>query len=453
MLQTAKPRKILTPLRVLVIGYFSIAFVSAILLSLPVSSRSGEPQFFVDSLFTAFSGISTTGLVTVDVGSYYSLFGQIVLLLTFQVGGIGYMALVIIMLRFFNRKHSLASQVVAGEGMAGFGPNNFLGFAALVVLSTLVIETAGAVVLFFSWSGDFPPAQAAYAAVFHSVSAFCTAGFTIFPDSLMKYRDSLPVNLAIDSLSLLGAVGFIVIYDILRFIRSVVRGERRVRLTLHSKIVFFGLAVMIFTSASIIFLSEPWPAGTTAGQRVERSLFQAISAETTDGFNTMDIGKMSAASQTFIIVQMLTGAAPGSTGGGIKITTLAVLVMFVLAQLKRRENPVILAGKREIGNGAVGKAVGVAAWFCVVIVLYLLVMTVTEAPHAAFLQILFEIASALGNTGLSTGITASLSVTGKLLLTLAMFIGRAGPLTLGFALVKNENRTIVRRPKEEIYIG
>jgi trk system potassium uptake protein TrkH len=453
VLQMAKTRKFMTPLRILVIGFLSITMLSAVLLSLPVSSRSGRPQFFVDSLFVAFSGISTTGLTPVDIGSYYNLFGQIVLLCTFQIGGIGYMALFILFLRFINRRHSLTSQAVAGEGMAGYGPHNFLVFSGLVVLSTIIIEAAGAIALFLCWRNDYPAGVAVYASVFHSISAFCTAGFSIFPDSLMKYQDNLPVNLIIDIVSFLGAIGFIVIYDLLHFFRAKLRADRRTRLTLHSKIVLFGLAVIILAGATVIFISETWPAGTTVGQRVERSLFQSISAETTDGFNTMDVGKMSPASQTFMIVQMLTGAAPGSTGGGIKITTLALLVLFIFAQLKGRENAVVIAGKREIGNGGVGKALGVAAWFCLVIVVDLLVMTATESSHAGFLQILFEIASALGNTGLSTGITAALSVPGKLLLTLAMFIGRLGPLTLGFALVRNENNSIVRRPKEEIYIG
>jgi trk system potassium uptake protein TrkH len=448
-----KKTRFLTPLRLLVIGYFLITMLSAVLLSLPVSTTSGQPQFFIDSLFVAFSGISTTGLSPVDVGSYYNLFGQIVLLCTFQIGGIGYMAIVIILLNFLTRKRSLTSQTVAIEGMAGYGFHNYFRFSLLVIASTILIEGLGALALFLSGGDTLPPAQAAFNAVFHSVAAFCTAGFTVLPDSLMRYQDNLGVSVTINVVSLLGAIGFIVIYDLLHFFKSRLKGERRVRLTLHSKIVLIGLAAIILIGASITFFSEAWPGDVSIGQRINRSLFQSISAETTDGFNTMDIGKMSPASLTFMIVQMFTGAAPGSTGGGIKITTLALLVMFVIAQLKGKENTIVMAGKREIDKSSVGKALGVAAWFCLIIVVDLLIMMNTEASHATFLQVLFEITSALGNTGLSMGITAGLSVPGKLLLTLAMFIGRVGPLTIGFALVRKNANGFVRRPKEEIFIG
>jgi trk system potassium uptake protein TrkH len=445
--------KRIPPVRLLVIGYFIITFISAVLLSLPVSVNSGQPQNFVDALFVAFSGISTTGLTVVDVSSFYSLFGQLVLLCTFQIGGIGYMALVIIIINFMNKKNTFLLQNTAQESMAGYENRNLLKFSALIILSTMIIELSGAFGFFLVFKNDFPLGQAVYYSVFHSISAFCTAGFSVFPDSFMHYQDNAIINLTIIIVSYLGAIGFIVIYDLLDFFKAKIKGRPRSHLKLHSKFVLLGFTVIILIGTAVILLSEQWPDSVRFEQRIMRSAFQSISASTTDGFNTMNIGSMSPASLTFFILQMFVGAAPGSTGGGIKITTLVLLLLFIFNQLKGRENTLITIGRREIQNKVIERAIGIIGWFLAVIFIDVLVMVNTEKSHAGYLQILFEITSALGNTGLSAGITMNLSMIGKLMLTFTMFVGRVGPLTLGFALARKEVKETIRYPEEELFIG
>jgi len=439
-----------TPYQVLVLGYALVTLIGATLLSLPVSSSQGRYQPFVDSLFVATSGISTTGLSPVDIGSYYNLFGQIVLLCIFQIGGVGYMTFVVFLTYVLRVQLPLTTRLVARESLSGSDLRMLERFFLVVAAFTFIFEAGGATILTLFWSGQYPFAKALYLGVFHSVSAFCTAGFSVFPDNLAGYRDSAVVNLTIIVVSIIGGIGFFVLYDLCRFLAKVIRRERPRRLSVHTKITVVITVAVMLAGTLIVLVAEKWPDDMHLPGKLMISAFQAISASTTDGYNTIDIGAMAPISLTFLILLMFVGASPGGTGGGIKTSTFGIVLCFLWSQLKGNEFHVSIF-KREIPAGTVYKALGILTWFGIIALVDMIILSATE--KASYLQILFEAVSALGNTGLSTGITAGLTATGKITLIITMFVGRVGPLTAGYFLVGRQRPLLYQYAAEDVFVG
>ena len=439
----------ISPYQILVFGYALITMTGAILLSLPISSADGKGQHFLDSLFVAVSGISTTGLTVVDIGSYYSTFGQIVLLCIFQIGGVGYMTFIVFFASIFAIRLPHTAATVAKESLSGSNHGTLGRFFAATLVYTIIFELAGAIILTLFWSEKFPIVKAAYLGVFHSISAFCTAGFGLFPDSLMKYKTNIIVNLTIMIVSIAGGIGFIVLHDIYVYAIKRIKNEYPRRLSIHTRIALITTFVVMLAGTIIVLTTEKWSQTEKLSDRIMVSAFQSVSASTTDGFNTIDIGAMNPTSQTALMALMFIGASPGSTGGGIKTTTLGLILIFLWAQLKGRSTINVL--RREISVSSVYRAFGVFAWFVIVVVADMIILAATE--KASYLQVLFETVSALGNTGLPTGITASLSSIGKIVLIVTMFIGRVGPLTLGFALAGRQKPLPYSYAREDIFIG
>jgi len=400
-------------------------------------------------LFVATSGISTSGLSVVDVGSYYSVFGQIVLMTIFQVGGIGYMVFVVSMFRVLNMKIPLHTRIVAKESLASEGYHQIGRFFLSVFLYTALFELAGMLFLSLLWREKYGFSKALYMGLFHSVSTFCTAGFALFPDNLMRYRDSVGVNLVVNVISLAGGIGFFVMNDLCGFLSDWVKNVRPRRLCLHTKMVFGVSAFVIALGTVIILLAEPWPMEWGLFRRVQTASFQAISASTTDGFNTVDIGALGTTSLLVLMALMFIGASPGSTGGGIKTTTLGSLFVFMRMQMKGPGRAVSF--NREIPLKILHKSIEIFMWFVMILAIDLVWLGWTE--KATFIQIMFEIISALGNTGLSMGITSGLSAPGKWVLIVTMFIGRVGPATLSASVWEKEEIPVYRYAREELFIG
>jgi trk system potassium uptake protein TrkH len=439
-----------SPFRLLVFGYITVTLAGAILLSLPVSTVDGKGQAFVDALFVATSGISTTGLVVVDIGAFYTLFGQIVLLCVFQTGGIGYMSIILFMAQMLGMRTSIVTQVVASESLAGPGLRELGRFFIATIIFTLIFELAGAVVLSLRWMEEYAFGRAIYLGVFHSISAFCTAGFGLFPDSLMRYRDDTVINVTINVVSLAGGLGFFVLHELFLALRGKRGRKRRLQLSVHTRLVLRTTVLIIGLSSAVLYFSGRRDASMNAYERILVSLFQAISASTTDGFNTVDIGALNMTGLVILMVLMFVGASPGSTGGGIKTTTMGVILRFMFAQLMGRESAVNLF-EREIPAASVSKAFGIFTWFILIILADMVVLTMTE--DAPFSGILFEVISALGNTGLSTGITPGLSTAGRIVLTITMLIGRVGPLTFGYFIIGRARPLPYRFAEENVFIG
>jgi len=443
--------KSISPFQLLVSGYLLITLGGAFLLSIPIATKSGRFENYFNALFMASSGISTTGLCVVDPGSFYTFFGQVVLMVIFQIGGIGYMTLLMFILYLFDIKTSLTVQLTARESLAGASLRVLGKFFIATVIFTLIFEMGGALLLALYWLKYYNLVHAVWYGIFHSISAFCTAGFSLFPDNLIKYRDSIVVNAVIDIVSIAGGLGFIVLYEAVIFIVNKYHNIKKLRLSIHTKLVFITTLILLMGGTFLVLITEKWDGSIDYIHRFMYSSFQVISAHTTDGFNTIDIGRMSSASLTVIMMLMFIGASPGSTGGGIKTTTFAITAKYIISLLKGKSSGVVNIYEREIPQESVNKALGIFILFIVIIAIDVTIMSMTE--NQDFRNILFEIISALGNTGLSCGITQQLTLIGKLLLATTMFIGRVGPVTFGYFVFGSVKNTGYHYPQEDVFVG
>lgn len=414
-----------TPQRQLTTGYLSYFLIGGLLLCLPFMTHDGVS--LIDNLFTSMSAISTTGLSTVDVANEYTFFGQLTILLLIQLGGIGYMTLsTFVMYRITHhfvgmRAKAFQTQFAVPECVSmGNMVNN-------IVRYTLVFEVVGALALylFFVHAGVSQPM---WSAVFHSVSAFCTAGFSIYSDNLMQFAGNVPVNLIIMVLSYAGAMGFIVISDLWRKVM-----RRGYRITFTTKVIMcITLGVTLWGTFQLFFF-EPSFAAFAPGDRLLVSLFQTMSAMTTVGYNTVDVSQLMPLSLFVLTAAMYIGASPSGTGGGLKSTTVSAVFAYVKSRLGLRRE-VTLAG-RSIPDYRVNDALTIFIFYTMILFAGTYLLTLIESNRMEFLDLMFEAASALGTVGLSSGVCFSLSGAGKIVLIVLMFIGRVGVLTIGNAML------------------
>ncbi len=431
---------VLTPIQLLVIGYISISIIGSLLLMLPVASSSGISQNYIDALFTSTSASTTTGLIVEDTGTYYSLFGQGIILLLFQIGALGYMIGVTLMVLGLGGKISITDRILLRESVKRPTTVNMIWFVKIITIITFTIEALGALVLTLYWTKDFGFNDALYLGVFHSVSAFCTAGFSLFKDGFIGYQSSILLNVVISILCILGAIGFFVIYDVLRFIGASYKKEQK-KLSVYTKFSFLLTIALILFGFVIIFISE--------GDSIMASLFQAISSSSTTGFNSVDISIMGLPSLFIMMILMFIGASSGGTGGGMKSSTFGVLVLFTYYLLKGKKDVNVF--KRIISPEKIDKAFGIFITSMIFIVVALGILLFTE--EFSFISLLFEIVSALGTVGLSLGITPHLSSIGKLVIISLMLIGRIGPLAIGFSLLGKQKEISFKYPKADIFVG
>ena len=442
------------PQRLLVASFGGLIAAGTLLLLHPAATPADRPIGAVDALFMATSATCVTGLVVRDTGSEFTLFGQLVILALIQLGGIGIMTLSLVILRLFGGRFSPISRAVLTQTLAGAGFwEDFWPLLRLVVRFTLSVEALGAAALFVRWWPELGAARAAYAAVFHAISAFSNAGFSIFPDSLVAWRGDAAVNLVIASLVVLGGIGYLTVYEVLAWLR---RGRP---LSLHSKLALSASAILILAGAALIWLLE-WRfsfADFSSGERFWASLFQSVTSRTA-GFNTVDIGGLAPATLAVIMLLIFIGGSPGSCAGGVKTTTFGVLVVAAWTRLRRRTHvnlfrrtlsPRPLADALSISLG------GLAAVLSGVFLLLTLqqITAGVAQSHALFVEYLFETVSALGTVGLSTGATMTLAPASRLLVTGLMFLGRLGPLTVAAALARRDELTDWRYPEEEVMVG
>jgi len=442
--------KAATPVQILVTGFAIIVLVSAVLLSMPFSSAKHEFQSFTDCLFMASSAISTTGLVVADIGKDYTLFGQLVMLVVIQVGGLGYMCfLPLVVVGLLGGRMSISTRMLLRESMARPTWLDMVKFTRVILVSTLVIESIGAAILAWHWSSTMPRGAAIHAGIYHSITAFCTAGMSIWTDNMMRIGTQLVPNLTLIVLELAGGIGFFVLYDIARQSKKLVRGIHPRQLTTHSKLALTVTGIVVGIGTIVVLLTE-WPHSTmSAGGMIVAAAFQAVSASTTTGFNSVNIAAMSAPAIFMLTVLMFIGASPNSTGGGIKTTTLGVMVSGLWSVLKGREDITMFRRRipHRVLHSAFSLTLAAGLWVTIVIGIMLLI------ERATFEQVVFEVVSAFGNVGLSLGITSQLSTLSRLLITITMFFGRVGPLAIGFSLIGRSDTPLHRYPDEEIYVG
>lgn len=448
-------KNLLPPPLVPVAGFAAIIFVGSLALRI-LPTRAGGRIPFIDALFMATSATCVTGLSLYDIGSQFTPWAQGILLVLIQVGGLGIMLLSTVLLMVLGQRVSLQSRFLLQDTYTYGRSVQLWTFIVHVVLYTAAIEATGAALLFGAFLDRMPPGQAFFHAVFHSVSAFCNAGFSLFPNSLMGYQNSPLVILVMAGLIILGGIGFLVLHETVRAARSPRPWKR---LSLHSKLSV-STTVFLILSGTVFFLAMEWTAALadlSPGGKILASFFQSVTTRTA-GFNSLDFARMKDLTLLGTILLMFVGACPGSTGGGVKTTTVAVLAALSRARLKG--SPCVHAFRRSIPDESLRRAFSVFVLSAVVVVMGTGCLLGSELGHLGaeesrgrFLEILFEATSAFGTVGLSLGATPTLSFWGKITVIGLMFIGRLGPLVLAMAIQPAKKTSRYEYAEEPVMIG
>jgi trk system potassium uptake protein TrkH len=446
MTLTARPRTArltLSPTQTIIIGFAAIILVGAWLLTLPVSSLSGERTPFLTALFTSTSATCVAGLAVVDTADHYSTFGQVVIMGLIQLGGFGYMTSWAILGLILGWRVTLRERIVLTEAHSLYDLGGVARFMRRLILMMLAIEGVGAVILSGRWMLGMPFWRAIYLGVFHSVSAFNNAGFHLMGGfrGLTAYASDPIVCLTLAGLIIIGGIGFTVLFDI-----------RRRQLTLHSRTVLVGTAALIGVSTLLILLLEyrnPGTLGRLPGPaRVLAAFFQSVTPRT-GGFATVDIGAMTEPTLMLLITLMFIGASPGGTGGGIKTTTFMTPLAVIISTIRGSPEPTLF--RRRIPTFVINKAVTVALLALPFIVTMAVLLSSVE--NVRFLPALFEITSAFGSVGLTTGLTPHLSPWGQVIVMVSVFVGRVGLLAMAFSLSRRQQPAKIRYPEERLFVG
>ena len=426
----------------LVFGFMSIILLGSLLLALPISTKDGQSVGFFDSLFTATSAVCVTGLVAVDTGTTFSLFGQVVLLTLIQVGGLGFMVFATRVMMMLGRRISIKNRMLIRESMNGASLSNLGSVARRYLLLALGIEAVGAALLAIRFIPMYGLRRGLWFAVFHAVSAFCNAGFDLFGrfSSLTGFYTDALTLLTVSALIVLGGLGFSVILEVL------LNRHGLKNLSLHTRIV------LTFTMALLL-------AGTVFFMLVENgrldilnAFFQSVTMRTA-GFNSVELSSLTDGSKVFSSLLMMIGASPASTGGGMKTTTVAVVTLLIFSVVKGENE--VNAARRRISADTVRRALAVVTLFLTMVMLGTLSLSIIENGRFSLADILFECSSAMGTVGVSAIGTPNLHPVSRAVLLPMMFLGRVGPLTLAIAVARRQGkaRNLSKYPEEKIMIG
>ena len=431
------------PAQTFMLSFFVVIVLGTFLLMLPRSVAPGHTLSWLDALFTATSATCVTGLIVVDTGSHFSLLGQLIILTLIQIGGLGIMTISSFFALFFGRGMAIKERIMLQEMLNVERLDAITRLLKGVILITFLMESLGALLLFFSWNlpqWDF--SQRLYHSIFHSISAFCNAGFSLNSDSLMSFNTNYSVVLTIAMLIIVGGLGFVVMIDLTRGKIFEYPTRRRVRkFSVHTRLVLIVTSVLLIAGTILFLIIEPF-SGNWLFKTVN-AFFCSVTARTA-GFNTVDIGQLTTSSALLLMLLMFIGASPGSTGGGIKTTTLGILIASFISIIRGKNR--IELFKRSISFTILNRALVVFAFAISFIMFSTFLLSLTE--KASFINLLFEEISAFGTVGLSRGITACLSSWGKIVIIVSMFVGRVGVLTLAFAITTPREHLRVEYPEE-----
>ncbi len=440
------------PSHILAISFLSLILIGTLLLALPISKQDPDARL-VDAFFISTSATCVTGLVSVDISATYTFFGQVVILLLIQLGGLGIMTFstffaYVLAGRLSMRGRDLIEHSVSSQPVPYLG--RLLNFT---VIGTLIIEGLGTIILTLRFNQDYPAATALWMGLFHAVSAFCNAGFSTFSMNLAGHTSDVVVNITVMTLIVLGGLGFWVLHDLIYW-----RGKGQKRLSLHSKLALTvtGLLILIGAALILFFEQENTMRGYGPGGKLLASFFQSITARTA-GFNTLPIENLTNGALLVLIILMAIGASPGSTGGGIKTTTFGIVMASFFTRLRSEEQ--VRLFNRGIPESIVVKAIGISFFWMLAISVSTLLLIITESHGASTLrarsnmvEIVFEAFSALGTVGLSMGLTPRLTDLGKLVCVALMYIGRIGPVTLAVSIASKQSLP-VRFAEENVIVG
>ena len=447
----------LKPPQVVVLSFLVAIVIGAVLLSLPISCNVDGGISLVDRIFTATSATCVTGLIVRDTSTDWTPFGKAVIFILFQAGGLGIMTLSTFFAVLLGRKFTLKENIVIHSAL---DHNKVYGTKTLIkyiVGLTIFVELVGASLLFLRWNftQTWPLKEKIIKSVFHSVSAFCNAGFSLFSNSFMDFKGDFYINIIMISLIFLGGIGFIVILDLLKGVFSI-RKYKKSRLSLQSKIVLITSLVLIVVGAVSIFAIENNNVlgGLATKDKVLSSVFQAVTPRTA-GFNTLPISKLAPATLLVLMLLMFIGASPGSTGGGIKTATFAIVMAAARTMSKNRDR-VFMFG-RTVARTVVRRAILIfilaLLWIFVATFLFVIFEKDNLGAGNIITKSFFEVISAFGTVGLTMGITPGLSIIGKIIIIITMFAGRIGPLTLALAVAIKEEKIDYTYPEEKVMVG
>ena len=433
-------------------AFMGMILLGTLLLMLPFATK-GSGVRFIDALFTMTSAVCVTGLIVMDTPQDFTLFGQVVILLGIQLGGLGYSATATLLLLALGRRIGLRERMMMMEVLNTLSMEGLVRFVKVIVAITLIAESAGALILAVRFSADMDPLRALYFGTFHAVSAFNNAGFSLFADNLIGYRTDLTVNLTITTLIVLGGIGFLVYRDVLDNMHG-----HRFRLSTHTKLALLVSVLLIAGGTVGIWAFEVQNQKTLAampvGDQVLAAYFHSVSARTA-GFNTLDMSLVATPTLYFLILLMIIGASPGGTGGGIKTTTFGIICASIWGTLKGRAD--VMMFHRRIPQELVIKSYVLAVLALGLVTGFTMLLSYSE--NQPFLRIMFEVASAAGTVGLSTGnggvlsLSALFSDFGKSIIIATMFLGRLGPLAIGLFAVKTHEDLRYRYAQARVVLG
>ncbi|APB35144.1 TrkH family potassium uptake protein [Gloeomargarita lithophora Alchichica-D10] len=443
----------MTPARTICLGFLLVIGVGTLLLWLPLSTQAPGWNSLLTALFTSTSAVCVTGLSVVDVGTYYSFWGQLILVLLVQIGGLGYMTSMTLLMLLLGRRFRLKDKLAVQQALDQTGMGGVKNLLRSILIATAAIEVLGVLALLPIFTPKFGFWGGLWHSIFHSINSFNNAGFSLFANSFMNYFNSPLLVVTTTGLILLGGIGYQVLLEF--YLRFTSKYPDRFAFSLNTKVAVSTTLVLLGMGTVAFWLIEANnPAtlgGMNWGERVLAAWFQAVTPRTA-GFNTIDIGQMTATGLFFTIVLMFIGASPGGTGGGIKTTTLRVLVRATRAILRGHEEVIIY--EREIPPTLIYKAIGVLIGSMSLVLLILSLVSITETEQGfTFLQLFFEVVSAFATVGLSTGITGGLTLSGKLLIILTMYAGRVGVLLLMAALFREPRPLRTHYPEETFLVG
>ena len=439
----------LTRAQFIALGFFLIIIMGAILLMLPCMSKNGKSTDFLTTLFTATSATCVTGLVRVDTFTHYTVLGQILILIMIEIGGMGFVTIGVWFSVLFRRKITLSQRGLMQESINAMKLEGIVKLTKKIIRIVAITEIVGAILLSFYFVPELGLIRGIYYSVFHSVSAFCNAGFDLMGyrgeySSLTTLYDNVYVNVVIMGLIVLGGIGFVVWDDI------ITNGINFKKYKLHSRIVILVTTVLIFGGAILFYHLEinNLEATMTMKERILTSFFSSVTPRTA-GFNSVDTGALTTGSKFLTIVLMFIGGSPGSTAGGIKTTTIAILICNMISGMRGEQDTNIF--DRRVEKDVVSKA---SLVFMVNLMVAIIgIMIICNVQNFEMDDVIFECFSAIGTVRMSTGITRSLNAISQVVIIMLMFIGRIGSMTFAFAFLQNRHTVAIRLPKEDVSVG
>lgn len=441
--------KFFSPYMIILLSFVIVTILGGILLSLPISMNYGKSVKLIDGFFIATSAICVTGLASIDIGSVYNIFGQMVILILIQLGGLGVITFTSVIIILISKKIGYYTKKIVQEDININTTFKIEEYVKKVIFSVILIEVIGAVILFFEFIKKFSFLKAVYYSFFHSISSFCNAGFSLFSDNLSSFKNSLIINMTIPILIFLGGIGFSTIlncYNVLRKKEKYLTSTTKLSIKISILLVVIGMLAIFFLEYS----NKNTIGSLSLGQKLEASFFQSVTTRTA-GFNTISMTGLKRSTSLLFIILMFIGASSGSTGGGIKTTTIGIIFLGTLATLKNKDR--IEYNKRSVSWRNYNKSIAILFISLIYTIICIFLLILLE-KNKSLLDLAFEVFSAFGTVGLTRDLTPSLADISKFIIIVTMFVGRVGPLTIALALSKLKlKKGHYIYPEENILIG